>query len=127
MTAVYSMTIGVTTILSVFLTKYFDKKKLFFSSMLIFGFGIVLSAISLNYIPHNNRKNFSGCRQWSGSYYCLRLHYYECIFKRKTGVVMGIYGFLFKSFIRAAILLSTLLLVNSMPWQFIMWGIYVQG
>ena len=28
MTAVYSMTIGVTTILSVFLTKYFDKKKI---------------------------------------------------------------------------------------------------
>ena len=50
MTAVYSMTIGVTTILSVFLTKYFDKKKLFFSSMLIFGFGIVLSAINLNYV-----------------------------------------------------------------------------
>lgn len=121
MTAVYSMTIGVTTILSVFLTKYFDKKKLFFSSMLIFGFGIILSAVSVNYGLVIIGRVF----QALGSGVVLILSQVillSAFSKEKTGVVMGIYGFLL-NLSSAAAPVVTLLLVKNMPWQFIMWGI----
>ncbi len=123
MTAVYSMTIGVTTILSVFLTKYFDKKKLFFSSMLIFGFGIILSAVSVNYGLVIIGRVF----QALGSGVVLILSQVillSAYSKEKTGVVMGIYGFLL-NLSSAAAPVVTLLLVKNMPWQFIMWGICV--
>lgn len=121
MTAVYSMTIGVTTILSVFLTKYFDKKKLFFCSMFIFGVGIVLSAVSLNYVFVIIGRVF----QAVGSGVVLILSQVILLgaySKEKTGVVMGIYGFLL-NLSSAAAPVVTLLLVKNMPWQFIMWGI----
>ena len=40
MTSIYSMTIGITTILSVFLTKNINRKVLFLGAMFVFGSGV---------------------------------------------------------------------------------------
>ena len=104
MTAVYSMTIGVTTILSVFLTKYFDKKKLFeyrrvSTANAYIWLWYCIVGYKFKLCTHNNRKNFSGCRQWSGSY-IVSDYITECIFKRKNRSCNGNIWISFKSFIR---------------------------
>ncbi len=122
MTAVYSMTIGVTTVLSVFLTKNFERKKLFFMSMTIFAFGIVLSALSFNYLFIIIGRII----QAVGSGIVLTLSQVVLLSaysKEKTGIVMGIYGFLLN--LSSAIApVVTLLLVRKISWQIIMWGIF---
>lgn len=122
MTAVYSMTIGVTTVLSVFLTKNFERKKLFFISMTIFAFGIVLSALSFNYLFIIIGRII----QAVGSGVVLTLSQVVLLSaysKEKTGIVMGIYGFLLN--LSSAIApVVTLLLVRKISWQIIMWGIF---
>lgn len=122
MTAVYSMTIGLTTVLSVFLTKNFERKKLFFMSMTIFAFGIVLSAFSFNYLFIIIGRII----QAVGSGIVLTLSQVVLLSaysKEKTGIVMGIYGFLLN--LSSAIApVVTLLLVRKISWQIIMWGIF---
>ena len=121
MTAVYSMTIGVTTVLSVFLTKNFERKKLFFISMLVFCFGIIMSALSFNYLFIIIGRII----QAMGSGVVLTLSQVVLLSaysKEKTGIVMGIYGFLLN--LSSAIApVVTLLLVQKISWQIIMWGI----
>lgn len=122
MTAVYSMTIGVTTVLSVFLTKNFERKKLFFVSMTVFAFGIVLSALSCNYLFIIIGRII----QATGSGVVLTLSQVVLLgaySKEKTGIVMGIYGFLLN--LSSAIApIVTLLLIRKISWQIIMWGIF---
>ncbi len=122
MTAVYSMTIGVTTVLSVFLTKNFERKKLFFISMTVFAFGIILSALSFNYLFIIIGRII----QAVGSGIVLTLSQVVLLSaysKEKTGIVMGIYGFLLN--LSSAIApVVTLLLIRKISWQIIMWGIF---
>lgn len=121
MTAVYSMTIGVTTILSVFLTKNFDKKELFFYSMCIFCFGVALSSLSLNFVFIIIGRIF----QAIGSGIVLTLSQVVLLAsfsKEKKGIVMGIYGFLL-NLSSAGAPIITLMLVRKLSWQYIMWGI----
>lgn len=121
MTAAYSMTIGVTTILSVFLTKNFDKTKLFFYSMLIFCSGVILSALSFNYVFII----IGRILQATGSGIILTLSQVillSAYSKEKTGIVMGIYGFLL-NLSSAVAPVITLLLARKISWQMILWGI----
>lgn len=122
MTAIYSMTIGVTTILSIFLTKNFDKRKLFFYSMVIFCSGIILSAISFNYVFII----IGRILQATGSGVVLTLSQVillSAYSKEKTGIVMGIYGFLL-NLSSAVAPVITLLLARKVSWRIIMWGIF---
>lgn len=121
MTAVYSMTIGVTTVLSVFLTKNFERKKLFFVSMTVFAFGIVLSALSFNYLFIIIGRII----QATGSGVVLTLSQVVLLgaySKQKTGLVMGIYGFML-NLSSALAPVITIMLVKKISWQIIMWGI----
>lgn len=125
MTSIYSMTIGITTILSVFLTKNINRKALFLGSMCIFGSGVLFTAISFNYILILTGRIF----QAVGSGIILTLSQVVLLSsfsKQKTGLVMGIYGFMLNLSSALAPVITTML-VKKISWQTIMWGILIMS
>ena len=123
MTSIYSMTIGVTTILAVFLTKNINRKVLFLGAMCIFGSGVLFTAISFNYILILTGRAF----QAVGSGLILTLSQVVLLSsfsKQKTGIVMGIYGFML-NLSSALAPVITIMLVRKISWQTIMWGILI--
>lgn len=125
MTSIYSMTIGITTILSVFLTKNINRKVLFLGAMFVFGSGVLFTAISFNYVLILTGRVF----QAIGSGIILTLSQVVLLSsfsKQKTGLVMGIYGFML-NLSSALAPVITIMLVKKISWQTIMWWILIMS
>lgn len=125
MTSIYSMTIGITTILSVFLTKNINRKVLFLGAMFVFGSGVLFTAISFNYVLILTGRVF----QAIGSGIILTLSQVVLLSsfsKQKTGLIMGIYGFML-NLSSALAPVITIMLVKKISWQTIMWWILIMS